>query len=208
MINRRRESNPINNRREGLQVPDLSGAGLEGACLRRANLAEATLHSANLRGSDLQGANLRKASLYRANLERADLGGSNLGMSDLRYACLEQANLCRVNLNRANLLGARLAGARLDHVDIAGAILPDGTQYTEETDLERFTNVENPAFAATLKAINAMDNEGSAAKERESVAGDSDLSWAEFVERTYGSLADDPIEWHPPIYIENEDRRE
>lgn len=207
-MNWRRENEVIDNRREGLQVPDLSGAGLEGVILRRANLAEAILNSANLRGSDLQGANLRKASLYRANLKRADLGGSNLGMSDLRYACLEQANLCRVNLNRANLLGARLAGARLDHVDLAGAILPDGTPFQDGACLERFTDTQNPAFAATLEAIKTSDDGQSAATKRESVASDREISWAQFVERTYGSLADDPIEWDPPISMRNADARE
>ena len=166
------------------------------------------MDSADLRGSDLQGANLRKASLYCANLKRADLGGTNLGMSDLRYACLEKANLCRVNLNQANLLGARLAGARLDHVDLAGAVLPDGRPYTEDTDIERFTSLAHPAFEATLKIVIEINADGSAVKKRESVTGESDLSWAQFVERTYGSLADDPIEWHPPAYVDNEDRRE
>lgn len=199
------ETRPITGRGKRLQAPDMSGAGLEGACLRRAHLAGAILHNANLRGSDLRGAHLRQAILYRANMKRADLGGSNLGMADLRYACLEQANLCRVNLNRANLLGARLAGARLDNVDLAGATLPDGTQYSDETDLERFTDEEHPAFAATLAAVNAMESDDSAAMELEGVEGDRDLSWSEFVERTYGSLADDPIEWHPPVYFEHKD---
>ena len=207
MMNRRSEPKPVNNRGKVYQGADLSGASLDGASLRRANLAEAILRGANLRGSDLQGANLRKACLFEADLKGSNLGGANLGMADLRMACMEQANLRLVNLNRANLTGARLAGAHLDHADLAGAILPDGTQYTEETDLERFTNLRHPAFASTLTVVIAINNDGSAAKEQESVA-DSDLSWAQFVERTYGSLADDPIDWHPPVYLENEDRRE
>ena len=208
MANRPREGILMNSHREGLTVTDLSGARLEGACLRRAHLAGAVLRFANLQGSDLRGAHLRKASLYRANMKHADLGGANLGMSDLRHACLEQANLCRVNLHRANLLGARLAGARLDNVDLAGAILPDGTQFADETNFERFTDEQNPAFAATLAVVKALDSEDSTAMERESVDGDRDPSWSEFIERTYGSLADDPIEWHPPKSIENEDARE
>ena len=204
----RGEVEATDNRRWVLPAADLSGAGLEGASLRRANLAEAVMDSANLQGSDLQGANLRKASLYRANLKRADLGGTNLGMSDLRYACLEKANLRRVNLNQANLLGAKLAGARLDHVDLAGAILPDGTSYQDGTSLERFTDTQNPAFAATLEMIKTVEDGHSTATRRENATRDRKISWAQFVERTYGSLADDPIEWHPPAYVENEDRRE
>ena len=194
--------------RDGMLVTDLSGASLEGASLRQANLAEAILNGANLQDSDLQGANLRKASLESANLSRADLGGTNLGMADLRFASLEDANLCRVNLHRANLLGAKLAGACLDHVDLAGAILPDGTLFTEKADLERFTHEGNAAFQATLMAIEATVRAKCASKEQDKATVDGALSWAQFVERTYGSLADDPIEWHPPASIENEDRRE
>lgn len=193
-------------RPEATHAADLTGAGMQGARLRRANLAAAILRGVNLTGSDLRGANLRKACLSGANLKRADLAGSNLGMSDLGHACLENANLRRANLNRANLLGARLVGACLNQVDLAGAILPDGTPYSEERNLERFTHQENPAFSSTLAALKAMANEGSAAQEWASGADESDLSWAQFVERTYGSLADDPIEWDPPQYIENDYR--
>jgi len=106
------------------------------------------------------------------------------------------------------MTGASLAGACIEDVDFAGAILPDGTQNTEETDLDRFTDLDHPAFAATLKKVNAITKDDCAAKERNSIATASDLSWAEFVERTYGSLADDPIEWHPPEYIHNENKCE
>ena len=160
----RRENAGIYNRGGRLQSADMTGAGLEGACLYRANLAEAILNGANLRGSDLKGANLRKASLYKADLKGADLGGSNLGMSDLRCTCLEQANLRRANLNQANLSGARMAGAILDCNDLAGAILPDGTPHTEESDLERFTDRDNPAFTSTLAAIRALARDESTAQ--------------------------------------------
>ena len=207
-MNERIEKESIVNRPKAPQAADLSGAGLRGAALGRANLATAILRDADLRGSDLRGANLRKACLSGANLKRANLAGSNLGMSDLGYACLENANLRRANLYQANLLGARLVGACLDQVDLAGAILPDGTKYTEETDLERFTDEENLAFSSTLATVKAMTDGGNSAKERESGGDESDLSWAQFVERTYGSLADDPIEWNPPQYIDSEDKPE
>ena len=179
-----------------------------GAYLRRANLAGATLRDANLRGSDLQGANLRQASLYGAILECADLCRANMGMSDLRFAVLEGANLSHANLNRANMLGARLAGAHIDQVDLAGAILPDGTKFRDETCLGRFTDSQNPEFAATLEAVKRVDDGETTATKRESAESDREMTWAQFVERTYGSLAEDPIEWDPPVYIENEDSRE
>ena len=196
-MKRRREDTEIRNNSGRLQRADLSGAGLEGACLYRANLAEAILNDADLRGSDLQGANLRKASLYEADLKGANLDGSNLGMSDLRWTCLEQANLRRVNLNQANLLGARMAGAILDCADLEGSILPDGTLFAEESNLERFTDRENPAFKSTLAAVEALER-GEIAEHKHGNAsiGYRHLPWKQFVEQNYGILADDPIEWN------------
>lgn len=196
-MKQRRPDTALENRENRLHGVDLTGAGLEGACLYRANLAGAILNGANLRGSDLQGANLRKASLYEADLKGADLSGSNLGMSDLRRACLEETKLSRANLNRANLLGARLVGARLDHVDLASAILPDGARYQEGVGIERYTDKKHPDFDATLVRIHELgkdtDNESPHETEAEAYRN---LPWKQFVDQTYGSLADDPIELH------------
>lgn len=203
-MSRQRKTLTIDDHREDVPVADLRDADLTGASLRRSNLAGAVMCGANLRECDLQGANLRRASLFSANLSRANLGGANLGMADLRFACLERANLHRVNLNRANLLGAKLAGTCLDSVDMAGAILPDGTPYDHETSLGRFTDTQNPTFAATLRAVKALRADA-AQRNQEGAIGNRDMSWAQFVERTYGSLADDPIEWRPPAAIETKD---
>ncbi len=207
-MNMHRQTVAIEDRLKDVSVADLRDANLTGASLRRSNLVGAVLDGANLRESDLQGANLRQARLYGASLNRADLRRANLGMSDLRFACLEGANLAHVSLYRANLLGARLAGADVEDADFAGAILPDGALFQDDACLERFTDTQNPAFAATLEAVKAVDHEEMPATGREGAAGDHEMSWADFVERTYGSLADDPIEWHPPEYAENQDWRE
>ena len=173
----------------------MSGAGLDGACLYRANLAEAILDRANLRRSDLQGANLRKARLYEADLKGADLSGSNLGMSDLRRACLEETKLSRANLNRANLLGAKLEGARLDHVDLASAILPDGARYEEGVCIERYTDKNHPDFDATLALIQELGKDSdNLPPPKTDAEAYRELHWKQFVEQTYGSLADNPIE--------------
>jgi len=196
-MSQQRENSEVYNRGGAWKGADLTGAGLEGACLYRAYLAGAILDSANLRGSDLQGANLRKASLYEADLKGADLSGSNLGMSDLRRACLEETRLSRANLNRANLLGARLMGARLDHVDLASAILPDGARYEENICIERYTDKNHPDFDATLALIHKLgkDTDNVSPPETKDEAY-RELPWKQFVEQTYGSLADNPIELH------------
>ena len=204
-MNRRSENVAPNRVRAVVHAPDMSGANLAGASLARANLAGAILRGTNLSGSDLQGANLRKASLCEADLTGADLGGSNLGMADMRMARVENANLRLVNLCRANLTGARLAGACLEQADLAGAILPDGTLFSDAQNVARFTDQANPEFLSTLaivKKIDASDDDGYL-REDES-AGYRRLPWKQFVAQTYGSLADDPIEWHRPTYVENE----
>lgn len=205
----RREDKVMDSNRKRVQAPDMSGAGLQGASLQRANLTGAILNSANLSGSDLRGASLRKACLYKVDMKGADLGGSNLGMADLRLARMENANLRLVNLCRTNLTGARLAGACLEQADLAGAIMPDGTLYADEMSLAKFTDKTNPEFSSTLAVvmkIDASDDDGYL-RESESM-GYRRLPWKQFVEQTYGSLADDPIEWHPPVPIASEDRRE
>ncbi|MCY4070850.1 MAG: pentapeptide repeat-containing protein [Chloroflexi bacterium] len=196
-MKQRRENADIYSISGGLQGADLTGAGLEGARLFRANLAEAVLDGTNLRGSNLQGANLRKARLYEADLKCADLSGSNLGMSDMRRACLEETILGRANLNRANLLGARLMGARLDHVDLASAILPDGARYEEGVCIERYTDKNHPDFDATLALILELgkDTDHVSPPETKDEAY-RELPWKKFVDQTYGSLADNPIELH------------
>jgi uncharacterized protein YjbI with pentapeptide repeats len=113
-------------------VIDLSGANLEGANLRRAWLLLADLEEANLKGANLGGAMLERAYLVKANLGKAILYYANLGKAILYYA----------NLEGANLESACLEGAELS-VD---SILPDGTKWTPDTDMARFTDPNHPDF--------------------------------------------------------------
>ena len=83
--------------------------------------------AANLEGADLTHANLDGARLLRANLQGAILSG----------AILQAAILLEVNLQ-----GAHLDNVRLDEQ----TMLPDGRQWTHETDMRRFTDPEHPAF--------------------------------------------------------------
>lgn len=204
-MNWRREEEATKGARQVYQAADMRGASLKGASLQRAHLAGANLDDVNLTDSDLRGAHLRKASLRGAKLERADLSGANLGMADLRFACLEHANLFRVNLCRANLLGARLAGARLENVDLAGAILPDGTFFSYGISLSRYTDPTNPEFASTLAKVETMEASDESVVSPASAGSEGPaLTWSQIVDRTYGSLAHDPIIWNPPIWPDDE----
>ena len=171
----------------------------------RAVLAGAVMERANLRRANMQGADLYGACLCAADLSGANLKGANLGKADLRGACLVDVDLRAANLYGANLVGASMTRARFEGADLAAATLPDGTPFTDVVCLERFTHEEHPAFLATqseIAAIKAMPN----------VAGETDdteddrrrLPWKQFVEETYGSLADDPIEWRASILADSD----
>jgi uncharacterized protein YjbI with pentapeptide repeats len=106
----------------------------------------------NLYGWDLAGVDLSGANLSRAWLNYASLIGADLSDADLEWAKLEGTDLEGANLQGANLTRADLEGANLLHADLTGAILstrttlPDGSRWTEDTDMARFTDPAHPDF--------------------------------------------------------------
>ncbi|MEL6407170.1 MAG: pentapeptide repeat-containing protein [Chloroflexota bacterium] len=143
-----------------LQRADLRDAKLEKAYSTEANLEEAMLQRANLRNANLRNANLQRANLRDARLEGTTLNGANLESADLYRANLEGAELFCANLQRANLLEANLEGADLESAKLQGATLleatlPDGTKWTEETNMACFTDVKHPEFESTREKIRA-----------------------------------------------------
>lgn len=92
----------------------LTDGSLRGAYLDRTNLQGGSLRDSDLRGASLRGANLRDIHPYGANFSAADLTG---------------ADLLRADLSRTRLEGARL---------------PDGTMWTPNVDLARFTDEAHP----------------------------------------------------------------
>lgn len=148
-----------NLRGANLQEADLSGANLQGADLTGANLQEADLMETTLQGANLTATNLQKSMIMDANLCKVDLRLSHLEGAFLFRANLEQVNLQHGHLSKAylhgaNLLQADLLGVKLNEViweDMVGrqiytATLPDGTKWTPDTDMTRFTNPEHPDF--------------------------------------------------------------
>ena len=125
-----------------LQGANLIASNLQGAKLWEANLQEAVFHVANLQGAKLEEANLRGASLVGANLQGANLERANLQEADLFEANLQEANLCD-----ANLQGAWMAFAVLREIKFnENTILPDGTRWTPDTDMARYTDLKHPDF--------------------------------------------------------------
>jgi uncharacterized protein YjbI with pentapeptide repeats len=140
-----------------LQERDLRSANLEGAKLWKsdlqgADLQWATLNKANLNGASLIGASLVQASLIAARLNGADLRGANCTEARLyrvqaRGARCADADFTGAHLENARLYDADLRGAKLSAALFDGdTVLPDGTRWTPETDLARFTDPAHPAF--------------------------------------------------------------
>lgn len=148
---------------------------LKGAVLHDANLEKVNLRAANLAGADLWEANLAEANLMYANLADAEMEQANLTHASVEEANLsggnfEKANLAGASLGGANLVGAYLLDANLDDALFWGAIfekdgekkylgtctLADGSEWTEEMDLARFTNADHSQYEATLAKINAL----------------------------------------------------
>jgi hypothetical protein len=130
-----------------LRKVDLGKANLQGAELGNANLQQAFLYKANLQTaqlveSDLQRANLWKANLQGAYLVRANLKDTKLQGSDLQRAYLLGANLQGADLEDANLQEAKMEYAKFNKQ----SKLPDGTNWTPDTDMARFTDPDHPNF--------------------------------------------------------------
>jgi hypothetical protein len=138
-----------------LQGVDLTGANLEGADLSRANLEGVRLEFARLQRANLYGANLKRVNLYVAQLQGANLEEANLEGAFMVYANLEEARLCEANLRGADLTRAKVQGANFSVVvgyspdgtqTTSYVILPDGTKWTPDTDMARFTDPDHPDF--------------------------------------------------------------
>lgn len=130
----------------------LAYANLQKARLIHAKLQKTVLNYANLQEAWLTDTELEEASLIGANLQGAKLNSANLQGADLSNASLEGANLTKANLANANLAGANLQCTTLQYANLMGAnipenvlfnsntILPDGTYWQRDADLDHFTS--------------------------------------------------------------------
>jgi hypothetical protein len=125
-----------------LKGVDLSGARLSGVDLKaknpRGRHVAANLENVNLKQANLSNADMREINLKGANLDMTNLETAWLMDADLRNANFECTNLQGTKLLKANLQGARFKGVLLDE----NTVLPDGSKWTENTDLSRFGIVD------------------------------------------------------------------
>ncbi|MEO0564317.1 MAG: pentapeptide repeat-containing protein [Chloroflexota bacterium] len=164
----------------------LGGATLHGANFTEAAMKDAELFSASMKGAVFIGADLSGANMFGAKLTRATLREAKCAGADFSYAAMDTADCDGVDFSEAKLLsttlrgtglrGANLRGATLTNTDLMNAdltdaqldqttILPDGTTWTPQTDLGRFTDSDHTDFwrsASKLSPAYVQDDRKSA----------------------------------------------
>lgn len=118
-----------------------------GASTRQGEPVRKNLYAASLVDADLSGQNLARVNLRHANLRGANLTYANLIGANLTCAHMDGVTLVLAHLHGADLTGATLKGANLYgvHCD-EDTILPDGSNWSEDTDFARFTDPDHPDF--------------------------------------------------------------
>jgi uncharacterized protein YjbI with pentapeptide repeats len=155
-----------------LKKANLAHADFEDAILRDAVTQAADLRDASFVFTDMRGmrsaeANLEDACFVFSNLEGTNFCGANLNMTQfnicncegasflrahLKNAIVEASNLADTNFAEANLQGTYFYNSFLLGADFEDAIfseltvLPDGTYWTPDTDMRRFTDASHPDF--------------------------------------------------------------
>ena len=125
----------------------LIAANLQEGILIAADLQETQLLRANLQDAKLVHAKLNQSILWGANFQQATMLGAELNGANLRCANLEGAWMQEASLKGTMLRDANLQNAHLDDVHFSDkTCLPDGTFWSPETDLTRFTDSNHPQF--------------------------------------------------------------
>ncbi|MGJ3239602.1 MAG: pentapeptide repeat-containing protein [Anaerolineae bacterium] len=124
-----------------LSDEDLVYANLEKTSFVWATCVKTNFSSANLRGADFYSANLEKAIFSGADLENSNFRGANLTGAVFSHTRLQNADLRSANMSEAFLMNADITGANLEK-----STLPDGTRWTSNTDMRRFTDPTHSDF--------------------------------------------------------------
>lgn len=124
--------------------------------LRNQQLTRAYLSEADFEDADLMGARLQRADMRRINLRYANLRNTQLIRADLKNADLQFANFANANLRGVRLEGALMQGAKLQGAEFSeNTMLPDGTYWSEGTDISRFTDPNHHDYYNPEKDDNA-----------------------------------------------------
>ena len=133
--------------RSDLRGADLRGTNINNAWFADTNLFEADFSTSGENNTVLDGAIFDRALMSCANFSGASMVGTSLLGASLQNTYLQGANLIDADLSGSNMLGANLRNTQLSDATFNEfAILPDGTSWTPEIDMERFTNPAHPDF--------------------------------------------------------------
>ncbi len=138
------------------QEDALAGVDFSHMELSSAELAGANLAGANFQHTNLSGANLQGADLSHAGLRWANLAGADLQDADLRGVFLWEADVHKTLLNGASLAGASLIGTDFSVAHWQKLTLPDGSRWSANCDLRRFTDPRHPQYEEALAATNSL----------------------------------------------------
>jgi uncharacterized protein YjbI with pentapeptide repeats len=163
-------------RHSDLSGADLSYArwdsvDLREATLRNSNFTDANFSRTNFRESNLQGIQWLRTQVLTSDFEGNDFRYSTFPATKLSHTNLKKTNFHRCTFQSAIIMGCffnnadcseaqftavHFRGVDLIGVNFANAILegsfdynttlPDGTRWTPDTDLSRFTNPQHPQF--------------------------------------------------------------
>ncbi|MEO1286856.1 MAG: pentapeptide repeat-containing protein [Chloroflexota bacterium] len=101
--------------------------------------------------------NFSHCRLLATSFKHAELVSSDLSYSDCSGSLFSTTNLSGSNLTASILRGCDLESTKLDNVVYSeNSVLPDGTRWTPDTDLAKFTDRNHPNFASTREAINTI----------------------------------------------------
>ncbi len=133
---------------DSLEEEYITGANLENVNLQWANLQRTQVSETNLQGAHLDGAQLQGAVFKNAILQNAALVCANLKGTTFNATSLHGANLKDANLEGAQFSIPRVFGWELDYSGFFDekTVLPDGSHWTPETDLTRFTDATHAQF--------------------------------------------------------------
>ncbi|MEM9955178.1 MAG: pentapeptide repeat-containing protein [Chloroflexota bacterium] len=126
----------------------LDDADLSLSNFRDATIWNCTFVASRIIEGDFSNAELQRCQFWGADLIKANLAGA------IFYDCIIAGT---TSLEGANLMGCSLEKSLMENLRLSSeTILPDGTSWTPDTDLAKFTDRNHPDFASTREAINTI----------------------------------------------------
>lgn len=136
-----------------LKRADMWFASLLGTEFVEADLRQAEICHVNMQGACLRHANAEAALMYGSKMRNVDAHQANFQNADLMETVLYGADFTGANLTNVHFYRAKFYSRSADNTEIeppakfdVNTILPDGTHWTPDVDLDRFTDPLHPQY--------------------------------------------------------------